>query len=386
MLFSNHNDNNNNNNDSDNGNNNYNDIPAWLKTGYDLEDEQNEQQNTTTPRTAALDDLPVVDTTNNTNNAPTTSTTTAATTTCGAGFRKALLRDWKLLLIGLIILICMNVPIVRWAFYPFVVFTTWIHECCHGIAALMMGYSVSKLEIFTDTSGLATVSYDPDNSNRHRLAFFISAGYQGTPVIGFLLLIFRRTKRGPRIGLWLLGLVMLITVAFWIRNLFGIVSVLVIAFFLLLCGWKLPSGWMRASYTVLSVTTVLAAISSCRALFGPTQTVNGEAIVSDAHAMAEIFNGTSSWMWATIWLFFGIIMAFLGVIFAIPGPNQTPDFACCKLCLDCGLFALCNGTRKKPNGEDDNDNDNKDEPTSSDLEISQISQTNNDTSSIDGFD
>jgi hypothetical protein len=287
----------------------------------------------------------------------------------------------------------MNVPVVRWAFYPFVVFSTWIHESCHGIAAVMMGYSVSKLEIFTDTSGLTTTSVDEaDVVNNHRLAFVVSAGYQGTPVLGFLLLVFRRTKRGPRTGLWLLGLAMLITVAFWIRNLFGIVSVLVIAFFLLLCGWKLPSGWMRALYTVVSVTTVLDAISSCRALFGPTQTVNGQPVVSDAHAMADIFDGTSSWMWATIWLLFGILMAFLGVIFSIPGPNQIPDFACCKLCLDCGLFALCNATRKKPIDEDNNENENEntDKPTSSaavvgELEISQMSRAN-DVSIIDGFD
>eukprot|EP00539_Tryblionella_compressa_P008390 CAMPEP_0178763448 /NCGR_PEP_ID=MMETSP0744-20121128/17171_1 /TAXON_ID=913974 /ORGANISM="Nitzschia punctata, Strain CCMP561" /LENGTH=350 /DNA_ID=CAMNT_0020418373 /DNA_START=123 /DNA_END=1175 /DNA_ORIENTATION=- len=322
------------------------DIPDWLKTDYDMEDEKAAaaaQEGGTSPHTVSTsqDDL---------ENAAggTTADGEENSSRKYGGFCKALLREWKVVLLALVILIGMNIPVVRWAFYPFVIFATWIHEMCHGFAGLFAGYDLQKLEVFVDTSGLATLGIDDDE----RWAFVASAGYQGTPVVGFLLLIFRRTKRGPRLGLWILGLLMLVSVALWIRNLFGIISVLIIGFFLLLCGWKLPSAWMRALYTVVAVTTSMNAIASVRALYGPTQTINGEDAISDAHAMAEMINGTSSWMWATIWLLLGILFTFLGIVFAIPGPNEQPNFRCCGMCVDCGLFYLCNATREKKDEQD----------------------------------
>ena len=67
-------------------------------------------------------------------------------------------RDSKLWFVTILILVVMNIPLIRFALYPFVLFSTWIHETCHGIACLMVGGVVDKLNLYPDTTGLATTA------------------------------------------------------------------------------------------------------------------------------------------------------------------------------------------------------------------------------------
>jgi Peptidase M50B-like len=235
----------------------------------------------------------------------------------------------------MVMLICMNIPYVKYLFYPFDIFSTWIHEMCHGIAGLMVGGKIDQLFIYPDTSGLAYIQLPASDSSNAR-AFVASAGYQGTAVVGFLLLVLRRTKRGPRSGLFLLAFWMMLSVALWIRNWFGIVMMIVLGLLFLLAAWKLSSAWMRALYTVICVTVSLNAIANCYELFGSSAYVNGQPSPTDAHSMAELKGGA-------YWMF--------GIVLAIPGPNEDPAFRCCGMCLDFGLFWICNATRKKKSDE-----------------------------------
>eukprot|EP00568_Trieres_chinensis_P000274 CAMPEP_0183308524 /NCGR_PEP_ID=MMETSP0160_2-20130417/22309_1 /TAXON_ID=2839 ORGANISM="Odontella Sinensis, Strain Grunow 1884" /NCGR_SAMPLE_ID=MMETSP0160_2 /ASSEMBLY_ACC=CAM_ASM_000250 /LENGTH=267 /DNA_ID=CAMNT_0025472379 /DNA_START=128 /DNA_END=928 /DNA_ORIENTATION=- len=202
--------------------------------------------------------------------------------------RQIIKRDGRLLLITILIVILMNIPFVKWVLYPFTIFSTWIHEMCHGMAALIVGGRIHKLLIFADTSGLAYTSLPPGPS---RYAFVVSAGYQGTAVVGFLLLLFRRTKRGPRSGTVALGLVMILSTAIWIRNVFGCIAIPLIGIGLCLCGWKLPSARMRDVYVCVAVTCTWNAITSVHDLFGSAHYVNGDPTDTDAHSMGNAVGG-----------------------------------------------------------------------------------------------
>jgi len=253
--------------------------------------------------------------------------------------KEAFVRDWRLLLATVLILIFMNIPYVRYVMYPFDIFATWVHEFCHGMAAIMTGGKINQLLIFSDTSGLA---YTTTSCCR---PFVVSAGYQGTAVFGFLLLLFRRTKRGPRTGAMVLGLTMIISLAIWIRNAFGIVIILVLGLALCASAWKLPSFWIRNLYVSVAVTTTMNSITNVRDLFGQNQYVNGQPSSTDAHTMADLVGGSSG-IWASVWLIFSLLMTVLGLVFAIPGPDETADFVCCGVCIDLGLFKICNDTSR----------------------------------------
>ncbi len=333
-----------------------NDVPSWLcddvQGAGTLSPDNGELQLTAVQYDGISEPMAASTSTTITNTDTNTNTTAiksdvshaqiAAEKTWGQFWSNSFQRDGRTLLITIIVIVLMNVPYVQWALYPFSIFTTWIHELCHGLAAIMVGGKIQKLEIFSDTSGLATFTL----SNTERFPFVASAGYQGTPVIGMLLLLLRRTKRGPRAGTMAIALMMFASVALWIRNAFGVVFILGLAGLLFAAGIWLPSWWIRNFYVLLAVTCALNSIGTIRALFGDTQEVNGQALISDAHAM-ENAKGGSHTMWATVWLFLALGLLFLGMIFPIPGPDESADFTLCGLCQDMGCFFICNAKGKR---------------------------------------
>jgi len=255
--------------------------------------------------------------------------------------------DARLLLITLLIIFLINVPFLKWVVYPFTIFSTYIHEMCHGIAAVLAGGKIESLRIYPDGSGLAYTLLPSINGVPKGRAFVASAGYQGTAVVGCLLLLLRRTKRGPRACMVLLGLCMVLSVALLIRNAFGIVAISSLGVLLCVSAWKLPSARMRDLYVSIAVTTALNAITSIESLYGSNFVVNGQASQTDAHSMAEVMGG-GRFLWATIWLFMGVLLTLVGLVFCIPGPDEVASFHFCWLCKDWGCFALCNWQRKKP--------------------------------------
>jgi hypothetical protein len=340
-LNNNNNNNNNNNGDVlpdwsiDNNNNNSNyDGPVAIGVPVLVHQEISTNAppttNTTTTTTTAIN------TNANTSTGTSTNAEIASQKTWNEYFRESFTRDGRLLIITLLIIICMNIPIIKWILYPFTIFSTWIHELCHGLAAIFTGGSISKIMIYPDTSGLAYTSANPN-----RRGFIASAGYQGTAIIGCLLLLFRRTKRGPRTGTMIIALMMIVSACLWIRNIFGFIFIFIFGIILVGSAWKLPSTYIKNLYIILAVTCSLNAITSVNALFGSNTMVNGTISSTDAHTMSDVVGG-SYILWAILWLFLAIICTLIGILFAIPGPDEVADFTCCGICQDYGCFKLCN--------------------------------------------
>jgi len=118
------------------------------------------------------------------------------------------------------------VSLTPWApflLYPFKLFTTWVHECGHALMTVIVGGRVSSITIEPNTSGL-TRSLVP--AGRVARGLVASSGYLGAAVVGCLLMAATRVERKARVILLSLGACMLLTLVFWIRNLFGFVVVL----------------------------------------------------------------------------------------------------------------------------------------------------------------
>jgi len=251
-------------------------------------------------------------------------------------------RDGRLLLITILIITCMNLPVLRYLVYPFTIFSTFIHEICHGLAAVFVGGKIVKIFIYPDGSGLCYYLMRGMSGR----GFVSSAGYQGTAVVGCLFLLLRRTKRGPRVGMTIMALFMFLSVILWIRNPFGIIMMLLLTVLFALASWKLSSGRIRDLYVTITVTTTLNAITSVTILFGSNFTVGGETFPTDAHTMADL-TGMHRFGWALMWLLLALFLALIGLVFAIPGPDEPTFFKCCEICQECGCFAICNFERKR---------------------------------------
>ena len=218
-------------------------------------------------------------------------------------------RERFLIVAAFILVVLMNSATGRLVLYPFKIFSTWIHEMCHGLAAILSGGYIARLEIYPDGSGLAFTA------SQHR-GFVASAGYSGTACTGGLLLLFRRTTIGPTVGTFGLGLALLFSVVLCVRNEWGIVALTLEALFLLVCGWKLSATFLDHLYSFLALTVSLNAVENIQALYGSDEGyVNGELRKTDAHTVAEIRGGDYR-VWATRWLILSLVMTFIGIFLA----------------------------------------------------------------------
>jgi hypothetical protein len=189
------------------------------------------------------------------------------------------------------------VPSARFLLYPFRLFTTWIHECSHALATVLVGGSVTAVTIQADASGL-THSLVPEG--RLARGFVASAGYLGAALCGCLLIAATRVDRRAHLLLGGVGAFMLVTLVLWIRNPFGAAVVAAWAVVLVLLA-RLGLG-PAAQFLVglLAIQVALNAVYDIRVLY----LVDGR---SDAVTMARLFL-LPAWFWASIWMLAAVAM------------------------------------------------------------------------------
>jgi hypothetical protein len=197
--------------------------------------------------------------------------------------------------------VCLGVSLTPWgaqALYPFTLFTTWVHECGHALAAVLLGGSVASVTIEPDTSGL-TRSLVP--ASRLARGIIASAGYLTASIVGCFLLAATRAERRARPILWGIGVFMLLTLVLWIRNLFGALVVVAWAVALLaIARQRTARGFASFVLSVLGIQVALNAVFNIRVLF----LVDGP---SDAQTMARLFLAPA-WFWASLWMAMSIAM------------------------------------------------------------------------------
>lgn len=222
-------------------------------------------------------------------------------------------RDRNLFGACIIMLILMNFETGRYVLYPFLLFATWVHEMSHGTAAILVGGSINKLEIYHDGGGICWNDLDGVTWKK---AVVASAGYTGTAFWGCILLLFRRTVLGPTIGSIAIGVAMALSCALFVRNTFGFVVLFTEGLILILSGWFLPAAWLDNLFAFLAANCSMNALLDIRNLYGSSQNYNGDTLMNtDAQAVAEYWGGDYR-LWATIWLVFAIVATLIGLVFA----------------------------------------------------------------------
>lgn len=237
------------------------------------------------------------------------------------GIRELWARDKRLLRSIILIVVMLNIPIGKYVLYPFMIFSTWIHESMHGMAALSIGGKIDWLNIYPDGSGLAYTIIPTGKFNR---AWVASAGYQGTAIVGGIMLMFRRSNFCTRVGTGGLGLAILLSCILFVRNTFGLCMLISMGILLVLAGWCLPPFWVGELYALLASTCCLNAITSIRVLFYVSEaTIGGTVHTSDATTMQSVTN-VHAWVWASLWMALAFWMTCLGVCIAVE-PKERDD-------------------------------------------------------------
>ena len=128
-------------------------------------------------------------------------------------------------------------------------FLTFVHEACHGLAAVLTGGSFANLTVHADTSGLAYTrgGFRP---------LILVAGYAGACLWGGGLLLASRHRGAERLICWGLAAFLLVLTVGWTRNAFGLAAGLGFAAFFAWvarrgAGWQV--SWLLSFLAVRSI-------------------------------------------------------------------------------------------------------------------------------------
>ena len=220
-------------------------------------------------------------------------------------------RDRYLIVACVILITLMNIPTGRYVLYPFKLFSTWVHEMCHAIAAILMGGRATRMTIFANGGGMTNTSV---NGAKWQRGFVSSAGYPGASVTGCIMLLYRRSTLGPTVGTIGLALCILLSCALLIRNTFGIMMLLAEGIFLLVAAWCLPATWLDHLFNFLAATCCLNAVENVQDLFSENY-ADGSDTMTDAHSVAEKW-GFDYRFWAVLWLVTSFVATVFGIVFA----------------------------------------------------------------------
>jgi hypothetical protein len=210
----------------------------------------------------------------------------------------------------LVTLVLWQVPYGWILLYPFKIFATWLHESSHALLMLLTGAGVDRLELFSDSSGLA---YPARGVTDLGQAFISSAGYVGTAAAGSVFMILSRTARGARWVLAVLALLMALSAAVMVRNQFGLGILLGEVAVLLAVSRFAGEDWCVFLVSLLAAQSCINAVLDIRVLFGASMYVNGSvAVRSDADVMAEVTSIPAA-VWAVAWLIWSFGLFYLAL-------------------------------------------------------------------------
>lgn len=197
---------------------------------------------------------------------------------------------WLFVIVAIIFI---QIPIVS---VPFKWLESYFHEISHGLAALITGGSVVKIELFPNGAGLCTT--------RGGFTLLISfMGYAGAILWGCLIYsIASINQKVAKIASGMIIALILGSLIFWVRDLLTL-FILIVVLGIFLLQFKLPKlGHLQK---ILKFTGIMVLLNS---LLSPLYLLDGRSI-GDGARLAEI-----TFIPELIWVIIWSIMAILGLI------------------------------------------------------------------------
>lgn len=158
------------------------------------------------------------------------------------------------LLIAILLTIFLSfLPFAHILTYPFLIFSTFIHETSHAVAAVLTGGEVESLIVRMNGSG---VTY-----TRGGLRFVVSsAGYLGTTLFGALLLLLSRNEKYVRPTLIGCALLVLLVTAVFVGNTNNILVIAMIASISALAGLSMKRRTVQQTNRVPLMAVALGIL------------------------------------------------------------------------------------------------------------------------------
>lgn len=173
--------------------------------------------------------------------------------------------------------------------YPLKIFVVFLHELSHGIAAIIGGGSIQRIEISPNQGGVCYCGGG--------IRFLtLTAGYLGSLLWGVAMLLVVGAKRiWHVVSLAGLGVLVVTVSLLYVRSGFGLMFGLMFGLALIAVARYLPSEIQTMTLTVLGLTSCLYAVWDIK-----SDVLNRPEIRSDASMLAEL-TGVPTVLWGLLW-------------------------------------------------------------------------------------
>ncbi len=175
------------------------------------------------------------------------------------------------------------VPYGGYLAYPLMLLSTLAHEMGHGIAALLVGGSFHRFQMWPDGSGVATWSGEVGPLRR---ALVAAGGLVGPAVAAGVGFAVGRTIRGARGALVALAAILALALLLVVRNLFGVIFVALVLGGCFLAARKASGEVAQLVLIFIAVQLALSVFSRGDYLFTPTAETAAGVMPSDVGQMA----------------------------------------------------------------------------------------------------
>jgi len=181
-------------------------------------------------------------------------------------------------------IIIRQIPIVS---IPLNWLETYFHEISHGIAALLTGGEIMRIELFPNGSGVCTT--------RGGLSFLITfCGYAGATLWGWL--IFKLANSHQRVAQIFSGVmitVLLASIVFWARDILTIIIISSLAVLFVFTVKMTRLYYLQITLKFFGLSILL------NSLFSPTYLFDGRNL-GDGAALSSM-TGVPEVIWVLIW-------------------------------------------------------------------------------------
>ncbi|BCX13289.1 MAG: peptidase M50 [Thermosynechococcus sp.] len=188
-----------------------------------------------------------------------------------------------------------QIPLGKYLLYPFTILATWFHEMGHGLTAILLGGYFQQLVINPNGSGFARYGGEVLLGNLGQ-GLVAMGGPLGPAIAGSLFILSSRSHRATDLCLKALGMLILVSLLLWVRSLFGIVFMTLVAIAILLvayCG----NRWLKGiAIQFLGVQACISTFQQVDYLF--TQAIPGGQL-SDT-GLLQRYLWLPYWLWGAI--------------------------------------------------------------------------------------
>ncbi len=188
------------------------------------------------------------------------------------------------------------VPYGRVVAYPLMLLSTLAHEMGHGIAAILVGGSFLRFEMWADGSGMATWGGQVGAVGRAVVAAGGLVGPAAAAALGFAV---GRTVRGARGALTVLAVILAVALVLVVRNLFGLIFVSVVLAGCFLAARKASGEIAQLVLIFLAVQLALSVFSRGDYLFTPVAETAAGNLPSDVGQIAQALF-LPYWFWGLV--------------------------------------------------------------------------------------